>query len=99
MGYGAGEFMRFGSDFVELITENFSKCIPSSSSNYLNLALLQEYAAAVDNQVFRPFGDRADPTLKWRAHRRLLSAMTCLPERQLGTQLLRSSLIEALSNE
>jgi hypothetical protein len=96
MGYGAGDFIQFGSDFEELTSESLIGCNGFNSVHHLGLALLQSYAVDISGQAFRLFGDQADPTLEWRAHRRLLSAMKRLPEHELSLRQLKSALIQAL---
>jgi hypothetical protein len=99
MGYGVGEFMQFGSAFIDLSSEHLDRCIASASIEYFSLALLQAYAVGVTNQILRLFRDRSDPTLEWRAHRRLLAAMKQLPDGELGNERLTTLLIEALSRD
>ena len=99
MGYGTEDFIQFGSDFEELTSESLIGCNRFSAAHHLGMALLQSYAVDINSQAFRLFGDQADPTLEWRAHRRLLSAMKRLPEHELGSQKLKSALIQALSRD
>ena len=96
---GASNYIEFSAVFQERSSEGLLGCDAHDSTRYLGVALVPTYMAFVSAHAGRLFKDNAPPTLEWRAHRRLLSAMTRLPLRELDAQTFRSSLIEALSNE
>lgn len=96
-GYGADGFIEFGSNFKDL-SANLVACYLNPAEALAD-ALLPSYFGIVSTQVSRRFGDRADPTLEWRAHRRLLSAMSWLPDTPMDTAQYKRALIRSLSEE
>ena len=97
---GMDEFMEFASAFVEL-NGTLDACTGTRldvASNFASI-LLPSYAEEIESRVVRMFGDRADPTLEWRAHRRLLSAMSWLPDNPMDTAQYKRALIRWLSDE
>ncbi len=98
--YGADDFIEFASKFKDL-REDLGACTHPNldPADALAGALLPGYVATISSQVFRRFGDRADPTLEWRAHRRLLSAMSWLPDNPMDTAQYKRALIRSLSDE
>lgn len=96
-GYGADGFIEFGSNFKDL-SANLVACYRNPAEALAN-ALLPSYFGIVSTQVYRRFGDRADPTLAWRAHRRLLSAMSWLPDTPMDTAQYKRAVIRSLSDE
>jgi len=94
--YGADGFIEFASVFREL-NENLVGCY-RNPAEALGYALVPE-ASSISAQVSRRLGDRADPTLEWRAHRRLLSAMSWLPDNPMDTAQYKRALIRSLSDE
>jgi len=99
-GYGTGNFVQFGADFEELTNDKLIGC-SYDATDKLSLALLQGYALNIRGLVSLRYGEGepVDPTLAWRAHRRLLSAMKKLPDRDMNSQQIESALVEALSSE
>lgn len=100
MAYGSGDFMEFGSNFME-IDPQMAECahFRFDPARALATALLPGYVADIYARVFRLFGDRADPTLEWRVHRRLLSAMSWLPDSQMNVEQYQRAMIRSLSQE
>lgn len=98
--YGVDQLMEFASAFVEL-NESLDACTGSrlDPSRHFASILLPSYDAEIESRVVRMFGDRADPTLEWRAHRRLLSAMSWLPDNPMDTAQFKRALIRSLSQE
>lgn len=96
-GYGADGFIEFGSNFKDL-SANLVACYRNPAEALAD-ALLPSYFGIVSTQVYRRFGDRTDPTLAWRAHRRLLSAMSWLPDNPMDTAQFKRALIRALPDE
>lgn len=92
--------MEFASAFVEL-NGTLDACTGSRLDVARSFAsiLLPSYAAEIESRVVRMFGDRPDPTLEWRAHRRLLSAMSWLPDNPMDTAQYKRALIRSLSQE
>lgn len=97
-GYGVDGFIEFGSNFVDL-NERLLACIRFDPARDLASTLLPSYFEDIESRVIRMFGDRADPTLEWRAHRRLLSAMSWLPDNPMDTAQYKRALITSLSDE
>jgi hypothetical protein len=100
-GYGTGNFVQFGSAFEELEASDIRSighCNSVDAAHELSLALLQGYALNIRGLVSHRYGEQADPTLAWRVHRRLLSAMKKLPDSNMDSRQLRSALVEALSD-
>ena len=97
---GVDQLMEFASAFVEL-NESLDACTGTrlDPSRYFASILLPSYFEDIESRVVRMFGDRADPTLEWRAHRRLLSAMSWLPDSAMDTAQYRRALIKSLSDE
>lgn len=96
-GYGVDGFIEFGSNFKDL-NENLIDCY-FSPAEALAGALLPSYFGIVSTQVYRRFGDRPDPTLAWRAHRRLLSAMSWLPDNPMDSAQYKRAIVRSLSDE
>ena len=97
---GVDELMEFASAFVEL-DESLDECAGTrlDPSRCFASILLPSYYEEIESRVVRMFGDRADPTLEWRAHRRLLSAMSWLPDNPMDTAQYKRALIRSLSDE
>ena len=96
--YGVNDIMEFGSTFKAL-DERLQACARVDPARSLASTLLPSYSAEIESRVVRMFGDRADPTLEWRAHRRLLSAMSWLPDNPMDTAQFKRALIRSLSDE
>lgn len=97
-GYGVNGFIEFGSNFNDL-SERLLACIRFDPARDLASTLLPSYSEDIESRVIRMFGDRADPTLEWRAHRRLLSAMSWLPDNPMDTAQYKRALIRSLSDD
>lgn len=97
---GVDDLMEFASAFVEL-DESLDACTGTRLDPPRCFAsiLLPSYSAEIESRVVRMFGDRADPTLEWRAHRRLFSAMSWLPDTPMDTAQYKRALIRSLSDE
>jgi hypothetical protein len=96
-GYGADGFIEFGSNFKDL-SANLVACY-RNPAEALAGALLPSYFGIVSTQVYRRFGNRPDPTLAWRAHRRLLSAMSWLPDNPMDMAQYKRAIVRSLSDE
>ena len=97
---GVDQVMEFASAFVEL-DGTLDACTDirlEISRNFASI-LLPSYAEEIESRVVRMFGDRADPTLEWRAHRCLLSAMSWLPDSPMDTAQYKRAMIRSLSDE
>jgi hypothetical protein len=96
--YGVGDIIEFASKFKDL-DERLPACTRINPALDLAATLLPSYSADIESRVARMFGDQADPTLAWRAHRRLLSAMSWLPDNPMDNAQYKRALIRSLSDE
>jgi hypothetical protein len=101
--YGPGNFVQFATYFMESASERIPG-VPCSAidpgidpARYAGLALLQEYAFSLSDRVRSFQGEEPHPTLIWRTHRRLLSAMRKLPAQSVSPDEIKSLLIHYLS--
>lgn len=98
-GYGVGQFVEFSAAFRELSSERIGSCEVSNAADQLGGTLLSDYVAYINAQAYRLFAGHAPPTLEWRAHRRLLTAMRRIPDEALSAQLVKTFLIRELAHD
>jgi hypothetical protein len=99
--YGLHQSVEFAVNFVDRPPRSLGQytCLTIDPADEFGLVLLQDYAFAARGFIDVQYGEKADPTLAWRVHRRLLSAMKKLPESQLDAEQVQALLIAALTTD